>query len=192
MDQKQALELVKPHLTEGRYIHTVGVMETAIFLAEQYGEDRKKAETAAIFHDYAKYRDKNEMRELVKEKLECSDILDYSDELLHAPCGAYFVEHEIGITDQGILTAIASHTTGQPNMSLLEKIIFLADYIEPNRKMPGVEEVRELSKTNLDLAILKMLENTITFLVSKRQTLYPLTLETYNHFVRHTEGSFDK
>ncbi|WYP27900.1 bis(5'-nucleosyl)-tetraphosphatase (symmetrical) YqeK [Alkalihalobacillus sp. FSL W8-0930] len=192
MDQKQALELVKPHLTESRYIHTIGVMETAVVLARRFGADAKKAETAAIFHDYAKYRDKKEMTTLVKEKLECTDILDYSEELLHAPCGAYFVEHEIGITDKGILEAIASHTTGHANMSLLEKVIFLADYIEPNRKFPGVEEVRELSKTSLDLAILQMLENTITFLVSKRQTLYPLTLETYNEFVRHIEGSFDK
>ena len=192
MNRSQALEIVKPHLTESRYIHTIGVMETAIILAERFGEDTKKAEMAAILHDYAKYRDKNEMRQLVKSELSCLDILDYGDELLHAPCGAYYVEKELGITDRDIISAICYHTTGKPKMTGLEKVIFLADYIEPNRQFPGVDEVREIAKSNLDSAIIQMLENMIRFLLSKRQVLYPLTLETYNYLITHFEGSYDK
>ncbi|TSB46791.1 bis(5'-nucleosyl)-tetraphosphatase (symmetrical) YqeK [Alkalicoccobacillus porphyridii] len=188
MEQSQALKLVKPHLTEGRYRHTVGVMETAMILAERFGEDSKKAETAAIFHDYAKYRNKDEMRDLVKNKLSRKDILDYGSELLHAPCGAYYVEHEIGITDQNVLNAITYHTTGRPEMSGLEKIIFLADYIEPNRTFPGVDEVRELATRNMDEAIILMLQQTIAFLVKRRQLLYPLTLETFNESIRKQRG----
>lgn len=192
MEQSRALELVKPHLTESRYTHTIGVMETAIILAERFGEDKKKAEIAAVFHDYAKYRDKEQMRQLVRDDLPCKDILEYSSELLHAPCGAYYVEKELDIRDQEIIDAIKYHTTGRPNMSGLEKVIFLADYIEPNRQFPGVDEVRELAESNLDEAIIQMLENMISFLISKRQLLYPLTLETYNHLITHFEGSFDK
>lgn len=183
MEQSQALKLVKPHLTEGRYRHTVGVMETAIVLAERFGEDIKKAELAAIFHDYAKYRNADEMRQLVQTKLECKDILSYGSELLHAPCGAYYVQEEIGIADQDVLNAIKYHTTGRPNMSRFEKVIFLADYIEPNRKFPGVDEVRRWAEVNLDEAIILMLEQTISFLIKRKQLVYPLTIETYNDFI---------
>ncbi|MED3648157.1 bis(5'-nucleosyl)-tetraphosphatase (symmetrical) YqeK [Halalkalibacterium halodurans] len=183
MNRGKALQLVKPHLTEHRYQHTIGVMETAIDLAKLYGADQQKAELAAIFHDYAKFRDKNEMRTLIREKLSQQDILFYGDELLHAACGAYYVREEVGIEDEDVLQAIRFHTTGRPNMSLLEKIIFLADYIEPNRQFPGVEKVRTQAKTDLNGAIISSLVNTITFLLKKNQPIYPDTLATYNQLL---------
>lgn len=189
MEQKEALAIVKKQLTEHRYIHTIGVMETAIELAKRYGADEKKAELAAIFHDYAKFRPKEEMRTIIIEHNLGTDFLHYGTELLHAPCGAFLVEKEVGINDRDILLAIRYHTTGRPNMTLLEKIIFLADYIEPNRNFPGVDEVRELAKTDLNLACIASLKNTIQFLLKKEVTIYPDTLNTYNELVREKGGN---
>ncbi len=188
MERNQALEIVKPHLTDYRYQHTLGVVEAAIELAERFDGNKEKAELAAIFHDYAKFRDRDEMRLLVKNTLTNKLILDYGDELLHAPCAAYYLPEEVGVTDEEILQAIASHTTGRVGMSLLEKIIFLADYIEPGRQFQGVDQVRQLAKKNLDAAIIQALEQTICFLLKRRQLIYPETLATYNDLVKKNEN----
>ncbi|WP_100406724.1 bis(5'-nucleosyl)-tetraphosphatase (symmetrical) YqeK [Bacillus solitudinis] len=184
MERSKALEIVKPHLTAHRYEHTLGVIETAVELAERVGVNKQKAELAAVFHDYAKFRDKNEMRQLVKESLPDKLILEYGSELLHAPCGAYYVEHEVGITDKETLDAIKYHTTGRPGMTLLDKVLYLADYIEPGRDFPGVAEVRELAKTSIDEAIIQALNNTMIFLLKRRQQIFPETLATYNDLIK--------
>ncbi len=183
MNREEALHRVKPHLTEHRYLHTLGVLETALILARRFQADEKKAELAAIFHDYAKFRERDEMKKLVVKIWEDGAIANYGDELLHAPCGAYYVEQEVGISDKEILDAIRYHTTGRPKMTLLEKVIFLADYIEPGRQFKGVDEVRELAEVDLDEAIIQALDNTIAFLMKRRQLVYPLTMATYNDFI---------
>ncbi|MEH7414058.1 bis(5'-nucleosyl)-tetraphosphatase (symmetrical) YqeK [Neobacillus drentensis] len=187
MEREKALELVKIQLTEHRYQHTIGVMETAIRLAEKYGADAKQAEIAAIFHDYAKFRPKAEMKEIIESQDLPQDLLLYNTELWHAPVGAYLVEKEAGVSDQDVLDAIRYHTSGRPNMTLLEKVIYLADYIEPGRHFPGVEEVREIAKENLDKALVKAIQNTILFLLKKNQTIYPETFYTYNDLIQKLE-----
>lgn len=146
MEREQALIKVKNQLTEHRYQHTLGVMETAIKLAELYGADVKKAELAAIFHDYAKFRPKDEMRQIILTEGFPADLIDYNGELWHAPVGAFLVEKEAGVSDPDVLNAIRWHTSGRPGMTILEKVIYLADYIEPGRHFPGVDEVRALAK----------------------------------------------
>ena len=188
MDREKALELVKEQLTEHRYQHTIGVMETAIELAKRYNADVKKAETAAIFHDYAKFRSKEEMREIIIDQQMPSDLLSHNTELWHAPVGAYLVNTEVGISDEEILDAIRFHTSGRERMTLLEKVIFVADYIEPGRHFPGVEEVREIAKQDLDTALIYSLRNTIMFLVRKNQAIYPDTLLTYNALILNKKG----
>ncbi|MBI0576419.1 bis(5'-nucleosyl)-tetraphosphatase (symmetrical) YqeK [Neobacillus cucumis] len=187
MERNEALKVVKEQLTDHRYQHTLGVMETAIILAKQVGADEKKAELAAIFHDYAKFRPKEEMREIILTQGFPQDLLEYNAELWHAPAGAYLVEKEAGITDTEVLTAIRYHTSGRIGMSLLEKVIYLADYIEPGRHFPGVEEVREMAKENLDKALIKSIQNTISFLLKKNQPIYPETFQTYNDLVKKLE-----
>ncbi|MBU8905612.1 bis(5'-nucleosyl)-tetraphosphatase (symmetrical) YqeK [Desertibacillus haloalkaliphilus] len=184
MERSVALETVKEHLTEHRYEHTIGVMETAIQLAEKYGANVAQAELAAIFHDYAKFRPKDEMKSIILKEHLRQDYLQYGDELLHAPVGAHLVKGEVGIKDEEVLQAICYHTTGRPNMSLLEKIIYLADYIEPGRSFKGVDQVRELAQNSLDEAIIQSLINTINFLMKKKQPVFPDTLATYNQMVR--------
>lgn len=184
MERDAALKIVKEQLTEHRYQHTIGVMETAVALAKQYGADEKKAELAAIFHDYAKFRPKAEMKAIILAEGYPEDLLQYNAELWHAPVGAYLVHKEAGITDQEILDAIRYHTSGRPGMSLLEKIIYLADYIEPGRNFPGVDEVRALAKDSLEEALIKAVQNTILFLMKKNQPVYPDSFQTYNDLVK--------
>jgi predicted HD superfamily hydrolase involved in NAD metabolism len=180
MEKDKALQIVKEQMPEKRYQHTLGVMETAIELAERFGSDVKKAEMAAIFHDYAKFRPKEEMKQIIIEQHMPEDLLQYNSELWHAPVGAYLVKKEVGITDQEILDAIKYHTSGRAGMTTLEKIIYLADYIEPGRSFPGVEEVRDLAKSDLNRAVLAAVKNTIEFLLNKNQPIYPDTFHTYN------------
>ncbi|WP_226667321.1 bis(5'-nucleosyl)-tetraphosphatase (symmetrical) YqeK [Metabacillus litoralis] len=183
MERDKALKIVEKQLTEHRYVHTIGVMETATYLAEKYNENVEKAELSAIFHDYAKFRSKEEMKQIISEQKFSPLLLEYNSELWHAPVGAFLVEKEVGIKDHAILDAIKFHTSGRPYMSLLEKIIYVADYIEPGRHFPGVDEVRELAEINIDKALIKSLQNTIMFLLKKNQAVYPDTIQTYNWLV---------
>jgi predicted HD superfamily hydrolase involved in NAD metabolism len=183
MNREKALALVKEQITERRYIHTLGVVESAIELAERYGADVKKAELAAIFHDYAKFRPKEEMEQIIiAEKMDPA-LLEYNMELWHAPVGAYLVNKEAGIQDAEILDAIAYHTSGRVGMSLLDKVVYLADYIEPGRSFPGVDEVRQTAKQNLDHAVIQALRNTVVFLMKRNQAIYPDTFKTYNDLI---------
>ncbi len=183
MKREDALEIVKKQLTDHRYQHTVGVMETAISLANKYGVDEKKAELAAIFHDYAKFRDKEEMRSIIIEQHMDKELLEYNSELWHAPVGAYLVEKEAGINDTEILDAIRYHTSGRPKMTRLEKVIYLADYIEPGRKFPGVDEVREIAEKDLNKALIQSIQNSIIFLMKKNKRIFPLTFYTFNDLI---------
>ena len=184
MNREEALAIVKQQLTESRYLHTIGVTDTAVYLAKKYGADEKKAELAGVFHDYAKYRPKDEMKHIIKEQKMPELLLEFHSEMWHAPVGAYLVKKEVGIQDEEILSAIYYHTSGRANMTLLEKIIYVADYIEPGRDFSGVDEVRALAQQDLDIALLQAVKNTITFLLSKNAKIYPETLETYNHLVQ--------
>ncbi|OCA92487.1 bis(5'-nucleosyl)-tetraphosphatase (symmetrical) YqeK [Pseudobacillus wudalianchiensis] len=187
MKREEALSLVKEQITEHRYVHTLGVVDTSILLAERYGADTKKAELAAIFHDYAKFRPKEEMAAIIKQQNMDPRLLAFHSELWHAPVGAYLVQKEAGIEDEEVLNAIRYHTSGRIGMTLLEKVVYVADYIEPGRHFPGVEEVRELAKKDLDAALIQALKNTIQFLMKKNQPVYPDTFHTYNDLTMKKE-----
>ncbi|WP_018923687.1 bis(5'-nucleosyl)-tetraphosphatase (symmetrical) YqeK [Salsuginibacillus kocurii] len=183
MNKDEALAQVKEKLTAHRYTHTLGVKETAISLAKQIGVDSEKAEWAAILHDYAKFRPKEEMKTIILGEGLDPDFISYGEELLHAPAGACLVRDELGISDADILRAIMWHTTGKKGMDGLEKVVFLADYIEPNRNFPGVNAVREEAEKDIDRAVILALSNTISFLLKKSQPVFPKTLEAYNDLI---------
>jgi predicted HD superfamily hydrolase involved in NAD metabolism len=184
MDRDTALEIVRKQLTKRRYEHTVRVTDTALALAVTYGADREKTELAAALHDYAKFRPEEEMKHIIKEDDGIPDeLLSYNLELWHAPVGAHLVEEEVGISDPAILGAIRYHTTGRAEMTLLEKVIFLADYIEPGRDFPGVDDVRKLAEHDLNAAIVQALSNTVIFLMGKKQKVHPDTMAAYNSLV---------
>ncbi|GAB3795237.1 bis(5'-nucleosyl)-tetraphosphatase (symmetrical) YqeK [Virgibacillus kimchii] len=185
MQKEKAIEKVREQLTKERFEHTLRVAETGVHLAELYGVSTKKTELAAIFHDYAKYRPAEEMARWIKTtKTLPKDLLNYHHELWHGPVGAVLVERECGITDKEVLAGIHYHTTGRAGMSKLEMIIFLADYIEPKRSFPGVEEVREQAQSDLVHACWLALRNTCMFLVKKKATVYPDTFYAYNDLTK--------
>ncbi len=184
MNREELLSKVKEQMTDHRFLHTLGVASTAVTLAERFGADPQKAELAGLLHDFCKYWEKSKMRGIMEREPSIpADLLDYDKELWHAPVGAIVARQELGIEDQEVLDAIAYHTSGRPGMSRLEKILWLADYIEPGRQFPGVEEIRELAEQHLDFALAQALGNTISFLVKQKKRIYPLTLQTYNDII---------
>lgn len=185
MKREQLLEAVQQQITKHRYEHTLGVMNTAVALAAKYGANKEKAEIAAILHDYCKFWSEDEMRSIIKSTPHIpKDLLEYDKELWHAHVGAEVVRRDLGIEDEEILNAIRYHTSGRENMTLLEKIVCLADYIEPGRKFPGVDEVRAAAEEDLDRALAKGLGGTITFLVNREKSIYPLTVLARNSLVK--------
>ncbi|MFD1850214.1 bis(5'-nucleosyl)-tetraphosphatase (symmetrical) YqeK [Oceanobacillus bengalensis] len=189
MKKENAIEIVKPHLKKKRFEHTLRVADTAEQLAGIYNESKEKATLAAIFHDYCKYRPLEEMKRcIVSTRTLPKDLLDFHHELWHGPVGSVLVEKEYGIVDRDIRSAIYYHTTGRANMSKLEMIIFLADYIEPGRDFPGVHAVRELAREDLLGACLLASKNTINHLLSKGASIYPDTFHAYNDLTKRVNG----
>lgn len=186
MERDEFLAIVKERLPEKRYIHTIGVMETAIRLAKIFGVDLKKAETAAILHDIAKYEKVERMEQIVKDHLD-DHLLGWGGEIMHGPVGAWIVKTEFDIQDEDILNAIRFHTTGRAKMTDLEKIIYISDMIEPNRKFDGVETLREIAEHNLHDAMRACIAHTISFLVQTEQPIHPQSIICYNDLYREDQ-----
>ncbi|MGK7377829.1 bis(5'-nucleosyl)-tetraphosphatase (symmetrical) YqeK [Planococcus sp. 1R117A] len=184
MDQSMMIEKVKERLPENRYNHVRGVVETATVLAEKFNVPVEKARVAAILHDVAKFSDREWMKSILISENMDPLLLEYHAELWHAPVGAYMARTEFGIDDEDVLNAIKYHTTGRPGMSDLEKIIYIADLIEPTRKFSGVEELRQLADQGLNVMMEASVKHTIEFLVSKNQPVYPDSLKCYQYFVQ--------
>ena len=146
---------LRAKLSERRFIHSLGVMDTAVELAALYGVDETKCRTAGLLHDCAKYLSTQQMIALIAEYV----IILYPGEqdypyLLHAPAGVAVAKRDYGVFDEEILSAIRCHTVGSKNMSLLDTIIFVADYIEPNRSpFEGLEQVRQLARKDIFAAM---------------------------------------
>jgi predicted HD superfamily hydrolase involved in NAD metabolism len=172
--------VIREVLTKDRYDHTIRVVETAITLAEKYGESMEKVKLAALFHDYAKCFTIDQLkRKMIHYQIQDS-LMDFHFELWHGPVGAKIARDVYGVMDQDILNAITYHTTGRVGMSKLEYIIFVADYIEPGRNFPAAEEVRKLAKMDLRQATRKALQYTIIYLMGKDATIHPNSFLAYN------------
>ena len=175
---------VRKEVPERRYIHSLGVADTAKYLAEKYGGDPEKAEIAGILHDLAKYWSKERLAEEIQKSNELNqDLLAYNSELWHGPVASVIIQERYQITDEEIIMAIRYHTSGREHMSLLEKIVCLADYIEPSRQFPGVEDIRELAEEDLDEALRTALDGTIHFLIKQKMKVYPETLTARNDLI---------
>jgi predicted HD superfamily hydrolase involved in NAD metabolism len=177
------LQEVQMHMSERRFKHVLGVEETAIALAGKYGASKVKASIAALTHDYAKERPDDEFQLIIQRDDYDLNLLHYGNAIWHGLVGASMVQRELKIEDEEILQAIRVHTTGAAEMSLLDKIIYVADYIEPGRNFPGVQEARELALVDLDMAVAYETKHTLLHLIEQEQKIYPKTLETYNHWV---------
>ena len=171
-------------LKSERYEHTLGVMYTASSLAMRYDGDVKKSLLAGLLHDCAKFCSGREQIQLCNEyQIGLSESERKMPALVHARLGAYLAEHEYHIHDREILDAITYHTTGRPGMTLLEKIVYIADYIEPGRQeIEGLTLVRRAAFSELDEAGALSAASTISYLENAGRDIDPMTVKTYEFY----------
>ncbi len=167
-----------------RYEHTLGVSYTAMALAMRYGQDLDQAELAGLLHDCAKYfNDEEIIKKCRKHGIEVSEAELRAPAVLHAKYGAWLAKNRYGVSDPEILSAIRWHTTGRANMTTLDKIIYVADYIEPRRdKAPDLPRLRALAFEDLDQTMYEMLDGTLRYLREKGGDVDPMTNEAYDYF----------
>lgn len=185
MKYKEIQNELKRTLKKDRYQHTIGVVKTAVELAEIYGCSRKKAKYAALLHDCAKYlSDEEKIKMCRKDNIPISPAEMSNPSLLHAKCGVIIAKDTYGIEDSDILHAIMVHTTGVPDMSLLDQIVFTADYIEPGRdRAPHLKELRKLARTDLSQAVYQILEDTVSYLrTHNAEEMDPTTVAAYEFY----------
>ena len=183
-DLKLLQKKMKEALSEDRYEHTIGVMYTAESLAMRYGVDMTKAAVAGLLHDCAKcIPNAQKIKMCKKNDIEITDMEEKNPSLLHAKLGAYLAEDVYGITDSEILNAIRWHTTGKPDMSMMDIIIYMADYIEPNRdKAPNLRAIRKLCFENIEEALYQVLEGTLEYLANCPDMIDPMTKVSYDFY----------
>lgn len=175
---------LRKKLKESRYVHTFGVVQSACSLAKINGVDEEKAKIAALIHDAAKNMKIDEQYKILKDNNVDIDIISQnSPQILHGWVAAILAKDLMGVVDEEILNAVKYHTTARKSMSKLEKIIYIADYIEPNRDYPGVEELRKVTFSNLDKGLLMGIDNTITFVIKQGQLVHPLTIDARNYLI---------
>ena len=183
INEKKIKEWLKENLNEERYSHSLGTAECAKELADKFNLNSEKAYIAGLLHDCAKCFSTEMLLEIIKNNLDVeeSEMLNYKT--LHAPVSAYYAEKEFGVSDKEIISAIRWHTLGQIDMTDFEKIIFLADKIEPNtRNKEYREEILNILQepNGLNKALLKCYKETLKSLVKRDLKICLLTVEIYN------------
>ena len=184
---KDLKKAMKKHMDESRYEHTLGVMYTCAFLAMRYVYDMEKAMLAGLMHDCAKCMpNAKKLKTAEKNHLEITDLERKNPFMLHAKLGALLAKKKYDIDDEEILSAIRWHTTGRPDMSLLDKIVYVSDYIEPKRdKAPNLPKIRQLAFMDIDQALLQILEDTLGYLGDSTDDIDSMTKKTYDYYKEH-------
>ncbi|MBP5225374.1 MAG: bis(5'-nucleosyl)-tetraphosphatase (symmetrical) YqeK [Lachnospiraceae bacterium] len=184
MTKKEIRERLKEELDPHRYSHTMGVAKTARKLAVRYGADPERAYLAGLLHDCAKNVPKEDrIGTAERYGVELSDVERRNTSLIHAKLGAAMAKRDYGVEDQEILSAIRWHTVGRPGMTLLEEIVYVADFIEPTRKkLPQLDELRELAYEDLDECVVRMLESSFSYLRAQGREIDPAGMETYQYY----------
>ena len=176
ISREQLLVKMQQFLPEKRFKHCLGVEQAAIDLAERFGVDVEKAGLAGLLHDYAKKLSDEEFLALIDKYALNPALKDWGNNVWHGMVGIYKIQEDLGLSDPEILRAIEIHTVGSAQMSDLDKVVYVADYIEPNRDFPGVDELRNVSELDLDKAVLLGFDNTIIHLIEQNLSIYPLTI----------------
>lgn len=184
MDINEIKDELSKSLKKSRYNHSLGVGYISAALAMRYKTDWQKAYLAGLIHDCAKAYDSDKYIEMAREyNIEISESEINNPQLLHAKLGAYFARKKFGIDDTEICNAIIYHTTGRPAMTLLEKIVYVADYIEPGRdKANRLKQIREMAFSDIDTAIFMIAEDTVNYLKTDNKYIDSITVDTYNYY----------
>lgn len=181
---EELIEAVRSRMSQRRFIHTLGVVKAADWLARRYEVNVEQARLAALLHDSAKEMPIKEMQALIKRAgiMVDSEVFENSA-LLHGEAGAVLAVTLFEVNDMEVLEAIRVHTTGKVGMSPLDKVLFVADYIEENRDFPGVEVIREMAQVDLDLAVLTGYDGTISSLLNRKTPIYFKTILGRNDII---------
>ena len=181
-------EYLSIHLSSKRYIHCLNVADAAAALAQQHQCDIQKAYIAGLTHDCTRELDVAIQQELLsKLHIQVDQQTYHSKELLHAYTAEYIIKNEFEIYDEEILSAVKAHTTGKTEMTTLDKVLFMADVIEPSRSFAGVEDMRRVCQLHLDQAVILALDSSIKFLIEKKSLIHPDTFLARNELLFHTK-----
>ncbi len=181
LNNGEIISRLKETLGEKRFIHTMGVAETARKLAERFGADAEKAYLAGLLHDCAKSMKTHEqLKKCAELGVELDEYSKLCPPVIHAPLGAETAKREYGVSDEEILNAIRRHTVAGKNMTLLDKIIYTADMIEPSRDFEGVGLLRSLAETDVEKAFFESVKQSILFNIKENKIVHPASLESYN------------
>lgn len=185
MNRQQMHEQLQKKLSKNRYLHSLGVAYTAASMAMRYDVEVNLALTAGLLHDCAKFlSDDEKIKKCQKHHLSVNEIEMDNPDLLHAKLSAHYACKKYGVTNPEILSAIAYHTTGRANMTTLEKIIYVADYIEPNRMhLPDIEYIRKEAFEDLDQCFIYILKNSIAYLLKEGYTCHNISMEAYEYYI---------
>lgn len=184
IDEKTAMAYAKKKICRERFIHSVSTAVEAAALARVYGADPVKAQIAGLLHDVGK----GHASEAVRCGILFDEIEAQNPELAHGRIGAAMVKMDLGLDDPEILSAIMYHTTGKAGMSLLDKIIYIADIIEPGRTFVGVEQIRALAREDIDAALKYALKQIMAFVKSRGFALHPKSVEAYQYLKEREEN----
>ena len=186
MNKEQIYNKVSEMLPQKRFIHSLNVAKCAVELSKIYGLNEDSAYIAGITHDCAKYLTEEEVSYYVnKYKIELDEFEINNIALSHSLIGSYIALNDLEIKDEDIISSIKYHTTGKENMTMLEKIIYMADLIEENRSFPGVDLLRKKTfEGELDEALLTSFNNTIKFVIDNNQLIHPRTIKARNYLMK--------
>lgn len=178
--------LIKKRLSDYRFIHSMNVAKAAVFLAEKYGADKNKAYIAGILHDVMKEeKPEIQLKYIENSGHKMTGVEKGNPSVLHQMSGAAYCRAELHIDDAEILGAIRYHTTGKAGMTLLEKVLYTADFISAERSYPDVDIMRELAAESLEKAMLYSLKYTINDLVKREKLIHPDTLNCFNDIIEN-------
>lgn len=184
MTVKDYDKIISERLKSARYKHSKNVAKEAVRLAKKYGADVEKAEIAGILHDVTKEASADEQLDVIKRAgIELTELEKNSQKLWHAISGSAYIQVELDITDPEIINAVRYHTTGRAGMSLLEKVVFVADFTSADRDYDGVEKMRKAADKSLDDAVMEGMAFTVADLAERKLTIAPDTFEGYNEIV---------
>jgi len=184
MNIEKYKDIIQPLMGEKRYIHSVNVSKEAVRLAKKYGADTDKAAVAGILHDITKEFDVQKQLQIFDSgDIILTDVEKSTTKLWHAISGSVYIQTELGIDDTDIINAIRYHTTGRAGMSLLEKIIFLADFTSEERDYPDVDIIRQKAEISLDEGILYGVQFTLSVLLSRCGCISEDALGVYNEII---------
>ncbi|WP_304653085.1 bis(5'-nucleosyl)-tetraphosphatase (symmetrical) YqeK [uncultured Ligilactobacillus sp.] len=181
--REELIAKIKEQVSEKRFKHILGVEQAALELAQANDYELEKASVAALVHDYAKERSDSEFKALIAQTGLDQDLLNWNNFIWHGVVGAEIIKKELKITDEEILNAVRHHTVGAKEMTTLDQIVYVADYIEPGRDFPGVDQARQIAAKSLRAAVEFETKHTLLYLMNNNKTIYPAAILTYNAYV---------